>query len=395
MAKSPTVRATAPDTVWLARGRFVGPGAEEVVRRRLREQKNDRVIQDHLELDDTRDGAGRRVFEARWQVSGAVTVRARLTVETVQGSTDERTWSLAAEAERPWDLEMPSPAAMFWPEDTDVPWDHDLVPGLRLRTINPLPGEDKELRRLLNTAAHNTWSIHVVVHEAMTTDERGRRPLARLMPPSLRHRIVEHRAAPDQFQIVNWALRDLGVQVPRGGAVVLPGTPPRPGYEDDDFTVRSVFLDGSVPTDLIDTVTRYAALPRPLVEDAATAVSDLREQWHLLTVEEELAHARALVATYAEALEAMTKSRDLYREAAELAHEALAALQESGAGVPVVGKPRRPEGLPFRGLAKTLERLKDTAGSLRLPGAGAASPGTRTEEPDARADDRRDDVPCS
>jgi hypothetical protein len=380
--------------VWLARGRFVGPGAQEVVRRRLREQKSDRVIQDHLELDDTGDGTG-RVFEARWQVSGAVTVRARLTVDAVPGRTDEWTWSLAAEAERPWDLEMPSPATMFWPEDTDVPWDHDLVPGLRFRAINRLPAEDKELRRLINTAARHTWSIHVVVHEAMTTDERGRRPLARLMPPSLRHRIVEHRAAPDQFQIVNWALGDLGVQVPRGGAVVLPGTPPRPGYEDDDFTVRSVFLDGSVPTDLIDTVTRYAALPRPLVEDAATAVSALREQWHLLTVEEELAHARALVATYAEALDAMTRSRDLYRESAERAHEALAALQESGAVLPVVGKPRRPEGLPFRGLAKTLERLKDTAGSLRLPGAGAASPGTRAEDPDVPAGDRRDDVPCS
>ncbi|MEU1039140.1 hypothetical protein [Streptomyces sp. NPDC005907] len=391
MAKSSTVRASVPDTVWLARGRYVGPGADEVVRRRLREQKSNQVIQDHLELDATGDGADRRVFEARWQVLDAVTVRARLTVDAVD---DEYTWSLVAEAEQPWDLHMPSPATMFWPEDTDVPWDHDVVPGPRFRDINPLPAEDKALRRLLTTAARHTWSIHVVVHEAMTTDERGHRPLARLLPPSLRHRVVEHRAAPDQYQIVNWALYDLGVRVPRGGAVVLPGTPPRPGYEDDDFTVRSVFLDGSRPSELIDKVTRFAALPRPLLADASAAVSELREQWHLMTVEEELAHARALVATYAEALDAMTKSRDLYREAAELAHEALAAVQDAPGGVPAVGRPRRPEGSPFRGLTKTFERLRDTAASLRLPGAASEAPGTPPADTDAPAGDPAAEVPA-
>ncbi|MET7601612.1 hypothetical protein ABZU45_19225 [Streptomyces avermitilis] len=366
MAKSTIARATTPDTVWLARGRHVGPAPEEVVRRRLRRLKSSAVIQDHLELDGSDDGVDQHVFEARWQVADAVTVRARLTLDTSPGPDDDRNWVLVAEAERPWELGWPSPATMFWPDEAEVPWDHDLVPGLRFRDINRLPTEDKALRRALKAAMRRTWSIHVVVHEAMTPDARGRLPLAPLMPASLRHRIVEHRAAPDQFQIVNWALDDLGVQVPRGGAVVLPGTPARPGYEDGDFTVRSVFLDGSRPSELIDTVTRFAALPRPLLDEAEEAVSDLRRQWHLLTVEEELAKARDLVTKYAEALEAMTKSRDLYREAARLAHEALTAVQQTHGAVPPAREPsRRREGFPLRSLVKPLERVRETAKTLR------------------------------
>ncbi|MEU9469099.1 hypothetical protein AB0D78_21060 [Streptomyces avermitilis] len=376
MAKSTIARATTPDTVWLARGRHVGPAPEEVVRRRLRRLKSSAVIQDHLELDDSADGADRHVFEARWQVADAVTVRARLNLDTSPGTDGDREWVLVAEAERPWELDWPSPATMFWPDEADVPWDHDLVPGLRFRDINPLPTEDKALRRALKAATRHTWSIHVVVHEAMTPDAHGRLPLAPLMPAGLRHRIVEHRAAPDQFQIVNWALDDLGVQVPRGGAVVLPGTPPRPGYEDGDFTVRSVFLDGSRPSELIDTVTRFAALPRPLPDQAEEAVSDLRRQWHLLTVEEELAKARDLVAKYAEALDAMTKSRDLYREAARLAHEALTAAQQMPGAVPSAREPsRRREGFPLRSLVKPLERVRETAKTLRatsIAGSGRA-----------------------
>ncbi|CAM5311021.1 PE-PGRS family protein OS=Streptomyces griseomycini OX=66895 GN=FHS37_005422 PE=4 SV=1 [Streptomyces griseomycini] len=76
-------------------------------------------------------------------------------------------------------------------------------------------------------------------------------------------------------------------------------------------------------------MTRFDALPRPLPDGAQDALTALREDWRLLTLEEELARERELVAMYAEALDAMTKSRDLYREAAERAHEALAAYRES------------------------------------------------------------------
>jgi hypothetical protein len=356
MAKSPT-RATASDTVWLARGRHIGAAAEELLRQHLPKLKDGGAIHDHLELDAPEDGSGGRVFEARWLADGVV-VRARLTVSPPDGRAEGRDWVLVAEAERPWDLGWPSPATLFWPEDPAAGWDHDVVPALRFRDINPLPTDERELKRLLKDCARHSWSIHVVVHEAMTTDERGRRPLADLLPPGLRHRVVEHRAAPEQFQIVNWALDDLGVQVPRGGAVVLPGAPARPGYEARDFSVRSVFLDGSRPVELIDAVMRFAGLPRPLPDGAEDAVSLLREQWHLLTVEEELAQARRLVAGYAEALEAMTRSRDLYREAAERAHEALTAYRESG-DVPAPVPPPREETagrFSLRALTRPLER---------------------------------------
>ncbi|WP_406470643.1 hypothetical protein [Streptomyces sp. NBC_01615] len=367
MPKSSTDRATAPESVWLASGRHTGPAPQNVLRDNLRKLKAAGTIQDFLEAENSA-ASDEHVFEARWLVADAVTVRARLTTDPREHADEERRWTLAAEAEGPWDAAWPSPATMFWPEDSDFSWDHDRVEGLRLRDINPLPKDDAALRRLLRDAARHSWSINVVVHEAMTTDDRGRLPLARLLPPGLRHRVVEHRAAPEQFQAVNWALYDVGTRVPRGGAVILPGTPARLGYDEQDFSVRSVFLDGSEPTELLDKVVGYAALPWPLPDEAAEALNALRQDWHLLTLEEELAHARSLVSAYAEALDAMTKSRDLYREATERAHAALAEVKElRGTASSALGTSRRQDGRSPHPLAKTIQRVTDTMRARRTP----------------------------
>jgi len=361
-----------PPTVWLARGHHTGSAAGEVVRRHLERLKSDGGIDDFLEPAEAQ-GDGKRGFEARWRVADTVTVRARLTV------SDGPAWVLAAEAERPWDPRWPSPAAMFWPQEPDAEWDCEPVTEGRLRDLNPLPEDDKAVRRLLKDAARDGWTIHVVVHEAMTTDQRGRTPLSGMLPPSLRHRVVEHRAAPHQLRVVNWALRDTGVEVPRGGAVVLPGSPAPADYDPTGFSVRSVFLDGSEPAELIAAVTRFAALVRPLPDGADEAVTALREQWSLLTLEEELARQRALVAMYADALEAMTNSRDLYREAAEQAHEALAAYRESAGALPEKEPQTGPAaaGSPLQQLTRTFGRLKDTALALR---PGPATEATRDGE---------------
>ncbi|MFE0802103.1 hypothetical protein [Streptomyces sp. NPDC058812] len=371
MPTSATARPTTPPTVWPARGRHVGSAAEDTVRHTLQRLKDSRVIDDFLELpaeeqpDD--EATGRRIFEARWKAAGAVTVRARLLL--APGSAGGQEWTLLAEAEEAWDNAWPSPATMFWPDDPDVTWDRDAATGLRLRGINTLPDDDKTLRRLLKEAGRSPWNIHVVVHEAMTPDHRGRVPLADRLPPGLRHRVVEHRAAPQQLRVVNWALEDFGVQVPRGGAVVLPGIPAPSGYDAPDFSVRTVFLDGSEPTALIAAVTSFAALPRPLPDGAEEALTALREDWRLLTMAEELDRERKLVAMYAEALEAMTQSRDLYREAAERAAEALAAYRESAATAPAGPPPAEaPQGSPLRSLTRTLERFR---GSGRTPRAEA------------------------
>jgi hypothetical protein len=356
-----------PATVWLARGRHAEGAAEDVLRRSLEQRKRSRAIDDFLELPEpgTEAGTGarteaapvERVFEARWRVEETVTVRARIGV--TPGPDGGQEWILVAEAEQPWNDDWPSPAALFWPEEPDVAWDRDGAVQLSVRKINPLPQDDKDTRRLFRNAVPGGWHIHVVVHEAMSTDERGRLPVARWLPAGLRHRVVEHRAAPQQLRGINWALRDSGVQVPRGGAVVLPGTPAPDGYAAEDFSVRAVFLDGSEPADLVAAVTRYAALPRPLPDGAEDALTALREDWHLLTLEEELERQRGLVAMYAEALEAMTKSRDLYREAAERAHEALAAYQKSAEAAPVRQQPSdAPTASPLQQLTRTFERLK-------------------------------------
>ncbi|MFF7389295.1 hypothetical protein ACFZAE_12745 [Streptomyces scabiei] len=372
MPTSPTARPTPP-TVWPARGRHIGPDAEDVLRRTLRQLKDSQVIDDFLEVPDPGGESPERVFEARWRVADDVTVRARLALAPDQGGGRE--WTLLAEAEEPWDPAWPSPVTRFWPEYGD--WDHDAVSGLSLSRINALPEDDKDVRRVLRDAGRGGWCVHVVVHEAMTTDERGRLPLARWLSPSLRHRVVEHRAAPHQVRVVNWALREFDAEVPRGGAVVLPGTPAPSGYDAEDFTVRTVFLDGSEPVDLVAAVTRFAALSRPLPEGADQALTALRDDWHLLTLEEELARERKRVAMYAEALEAMTASRDLYREATERAHEALAAYRESAEAAPAAQSPSgKPAVSPFRQLARTLERFKGgpkTSARPALTGQGEES----------------------
>ncbi|GAA2297365.1 hypothetical protein OKJ48_22070 [Streptomyces kunmingensis] len=380
MAKNSTSSITVPDTAWLGRGSHLGPEPEQDVRRNLIALKAAGVLDDFLDLDPAeaarssvlhpRDESAdpglsaRRLFEARWRVADDVTVRAQLTTYDPEGRRkdgDGVSWVLAAEAERVWDPHWPSPATMFWPDSDRVPWDHDTVSGVRLRAANHLPKDDDELRHRLRDWTRESWYVHVVVHEAMTPDARGQEPVTSFLPPSLRHRVIEHRGTPEQAQIVDFAMkRELKLRMPRGGAVILPTAPQDPGYDADRFTVRSVFLDGSEPVELLDRVKEFMALPRPLTADAERALTRLRQGWHLLTPDEELEHARSMVGRYAEALEAMTTSRDLYREAAEAAQ---AALAESGTGdlvsrLPLPGL-AKPDGSPLTALTKAFGRFRD------------------------------------
>ncbi|UFQ14329.1 MULTISPECIES: hypothetical protein [Streptomyces] len=380
MAKNSTSSITVPDTAWLGRGRHLGPEPEQDVRRNLIALKAAGVLDDHLDLDPAeaarstvlhpRDEsadpgpAARRLFEARWQVADGVTVRAQLTTyapETRRKDGEGVVWVLAAEAEQPWQAHWPSPATMFWPDSDRVAWDHDTVEDLRLRAANHLPKDDDELRHRLRECTRQSWFIHVVVHEAMTPDARGQQPVSVFLPPSLRHRVVEHRGTPEQAQIADFAMkRELGVRMPRGGAVVLPTAPRTPEYDAERFSVRSVFLDGSEPTELLDRIKEFAALPRPLPAEAEQALTRLRQGWHLLTPDEELAHARAMVTRYAEALDAMTKSRDLYREAAEAAQAALAETAGGDAvSRPLAPGPGKAESSPLSALTKAFGRFRD------------------------------------
>ncbi|WP_225804462.1 hypothetical protein [Streptomyces sp. NK15101] len=378
MAKNSTSSTTVPDTAWLGRGRHLGPEPERDVRRNLLALKAAGVIDDFLDLDPVeaarstdlypRDESAdpgpsaRRLFEARWRVADGITVRAQLTTydpESRRTKSEEVGWVLAAEAERAWEASWRSPATVFWPDSDQVAWDHETVPDVRLRTTNHLPKDDDELRRLLRACSRQSWFVHVVVHEAMTPDALGRRPVTAFLPPSLRHRVVEHRATPEQALIADFVMkRELGVGIPRGGAVILPPTPQAPGYDAERFTVRNVFLDGTEPTELLDKIKEFASLPQPLPADAEQALTRLRQGWHLLTPAEELAHAQAMVTKYAKALEAMTASCDLYREAAESALEALAEATGGAAPRTASPAPAKEDPSPWKTLSKTLARFR-------------------------------------
>ncbi|MCD2462635.1 hypothetical protein MBT42_03580 [Streptomyces sp. MBT42] len=379
MAKNSTSSTTVPGTAWLGRGRHLGPEPERDVRRNLLALKAARVIDDFLDLDPVeaatstdlypRDESAdpgpsaRRLFEARWRVADDVTVRAQLTTyepESRRAKAGGVSWVLAAEAERAWEPGWPSPATVFWPDSEQVPWDHETVPDVRLRSANHLPKDDDELRRLLRACTRQSWFIHVVVHEAMTPDALGRRPITAFLPPSLRHRVVEHRATPDQALIADFVMkRELGVGIPRGGAVILPPTPQAVDYDAERFTIPNVFLDGTEPTRLLERIQEFAARPQPMPTDAEQVLTRLRQGWHLLTPDEELAHARAMVTRYATALEAMTASCDLYREAAESALEALAEAN-GGDGAPRSASQAtaRQDPSPWKSLTKSLSRFR-------------------------------------
>lgn len=382
MTKNSTSSITVPDTAWLGHGRHLGPEPEQDVRRNLIALKAAGVLDDFLDLDPVeaarptvlhpRDESAdpgpsaRRLFEARWRVGDDVTVRAQLTTYDPEARRKDKEgegvpWVLAAEAGRMWDAHWPSPALMFWPDSDRVAWDHGTVPGVRLRTANHLPKDDEELRRRLRDCTRQSWFIHVVVHEAMTPDAIGQRPISVFLPPSLRHRVVEHRGTPEQAHVVDVAMkRELGLRMPRGGAVVLPTAPKGSGYDADRFTVRSVFLDGSTPTEILERIKEFAALPRPMPADAESALTRLRQGWHLLTPEEELVHAQGMVTRYAEALEAMTNSRDRYQEAAEAAQAALAeATGGDGVPRPSASGPAKADGSALSTFTKAFSRFRD------------------------------------
>ncbi|MET8685626.1 hypothetical protein ABZV77_15525 [Streptomyces sp. NPDC004732] len=381
MAKNSTSSTTVPDTAWLGRGRHLGPEPEQDVRRNLIALKAAGVLDDFLDLDPKeaarstvlhpRDESAdpgpsaRRLFEARWHVTDDITVRAQLTTYDSENRRKEGegvAWVLAAEAEQVWDAHWPSPATMFWPDSDQVPWDHDATSDLRLRSTNHLPKDDDELRHLLRDCTRQSWYVHVVVHEAMTPDAKGQQPISTFLPRSLRHQVVEHRGTPEQAQIADFAMkRELSVRMPRGGAVVLPMAPQSPEYDAERFTVRSVFLDGSEPTELLDRVKEFAALPRPLSTEAEQALTRLRQGWHLLTPEEELTHAQDMVTKYAEALDAMTTSRDLYREAADAAQAALAEVSGGdGTSAPTAtGQAKADGGSPLNAFTKAFGRFRE------------------------------------
>lgn len=368
-----------PATTWLARGQYVGPDPERDLRRNLIALKAAGVLDDFRDLDPVeaarstvlhpRDESAdpgpsaRHLMEARWRVNDDITVRAHLTTYDVKGGRKEGNgvgWVLAAEAEQAWEAGWPSPATMFWPDSDQVAWDHDLVPGVRLRAANHLPKDDDELRDRLRECTRKSWFIHIVVHEAMTPDAKGKQPVSAFLPPSLRHRVVEHRGTPEQARIADFVLkRELNVRLPRGGAVVLPAAPRQQGYDAERFTVRHVFLDGSEPAELSHRIEEFAALPQPLPTEAERALTRLRQGWHLLTPEEELVHAQGMAERYAEQLDAMTKSRDMYREAAEAAR---AALAEATGGDGVPGTPAsgtaKPKSSPRGALTKAFDRFR-------------------------------------
>ncbi|MGW7791548.1 hypothetical protein [Streptomyces tricolor] len=87
---------------------------------------------------------------------------------------------------------------------------------------------------------------------------------------------------------------------------------------------------------------------------------------------------------YAEALEAMTKARDLYKQAAEQALEALAAYRDVPAPSLPQQRPAARTPTALQQLTRTFERLKLTAKGRHQPESGTDTPPSGTPAGPAR-----------
>jgi hypothetical protein len=276
-----------PDSVWLGRGRFHGASAPAAVRRRLARLREDGTVDEFRSWGP--DDGPLHGFDARWRVAGGTVVRATLALDRPRPVAVHR-WLLVAEAadRRRWDHAWPSPAGLFFPRQPDVPWDCDAERGeLRYRAVNvlqlpagagrPRREEVARSRAVLAGCADAPWAITLLVHDVTL---RRDVPAVREFVPGLLGRLLELRVPNGSLDAANRLLREHGVRLPRGGAVILPTRPDRPGVSGGEREVPDNRLGMGRPDPLVTALTAFAGrpwvLPRALAADVEPALARLR-----------------------------------------------------------------------------------------------------------------------
>ena len=245
-------------------------------------------------------------FDAAWQTRDGERIKARLlltpdafaarksgltrTEDAPRTGIDlEMSWTLTAEADRPWQPHWTSPVTYMF---GDVPL-YDWVSGqLDLNDAMGFGAWDASvMAQEFEELAACPWYIPVITHDKRPLEEarQGQEPpLAELVPPSLRGRVIEMRVFGDQDQLVNAdkLLPDSRLRLKWGGALLLPPRPRHDEWATADCIIRRP--PGSSMEQLLketaDVVAQYASLRPHFCDRARAGVEDLRKTWVLTEI---------------------------------------------------------------------------------------------------------------
>jgi hypothetical protein len=195
-------------------------------------------------------------------------------------------WTLTAEADRPWQLGWKSPVDVMFGGLTTFDWVSGQLYLMEESSEVSLNAE--RLAQQFEELSACPWYIPVVTHDKRPMEEATQRPglaLAELVPPSLRGRVVEYRVYGDQDQIVNadGVLPESRLRLKWGGALILPPKPRHDEWPMADCIVRRP-PGGTFDQLLKETanvVAQYASLSPHFCDRARAGVENLRKTWVL------------------------------------------------------------------------------------------------------------------
>ncbi|CAM5641999.1 hypothetical protein SAVIM338S_06296 [Streptomyces avidinii] len=304
-----------PTSVWASRGRALQAGLTDAVSERLEGLHSRGMVEDCVRCADP---AHARVtdFMVRWRVPQGPLVRARLVLRDVP-EQHMTVWQAVAEADRAWDWSWPSPMALFWPPE--VTWDlaDQSSVGLYTEPVR-VPSTPAERHTWLKESTRNPHAISVVVHTPDPSAAPGA-PLHDALPQGMSGRVLEYRVGDDGREAVNQELREVGVSLPYGGAVIVPFRPPRPGLSPASLIVR----DAADKNAVREAVVRCANAPWPTASHVLVLIQDVRDAWPLESDAERLEQALAALAVKDRRIEELTAQHDSLQTEADQHHYAL------------------------------------------------------------------------
>ncbi|THA72543.1 hypothetical protein E6R60_26815 [Streptomyces sp. A0642] len=299
MAKRKNIFLPRPNTIWHTSGRSPESDLSELVGEHLAQLAKTGVIQTHRRhAGDVREGLRVSSFDAGWRTDDGARVSARLNLfretppvellSVLQGR-GRSSWTVTAEADRPWNMAWESPARMFFPADREQLWARDYFAGaLRLgmasALVNDLVHALPEILSCL--AVEGPWYTVVITHDKHARVDHKGLDLVPMLPDSFYGSVVEIRAQGSQDRIFNDVLAAHNVSLPSGGAVILPTNPRKEGWRREDYVVYP--RGGDFESTLKKTaqlVERYAQEPSHFNGLMRDCVDDLHYDWVLPQVE--------------------------------------------------------------------------------------------------------------
>jgi hypothetical protein len=306
MAKRKDQFLPRPDTVWSTRGYSRVPNFLRSIQARTEDLHQQSRILQLREFNPDDAGACRDWwwgFDAAWRTGDGACIRARLQIRPSKSEATDRSltrkalsqpgavrigmeWMLTAEADQPWQEQWPSPLEMFFDLSKDPFLTCDWASGQMTLLDSTSFGANVPTQSVLTELTAYAPYITVLTHDWRHIDdvrEEDSPGLAKLLPPSLTGRVVETLLWGDQDQEANTELGDLKVQVPWGGAVIVPNRPRPEGWSVADCSIRRPPGGGveQLRKEIAEAVVRYSRLPVHYEREVRSEIEDFHENWAL------------------------------------------------------------------------------------------------------------------